>query len=87
MDRYAESIDQAGIQAFMDGKKAIDNPWITTHSDINTSYWFAGWLDGQWTFMAKFTLPDHTTLRDVRTESVNPGSQNKTGRAIDVGRG
>ena len=72
---------EEGFTAFMDGKKAADNPWMIHAHSRMANWWFAGWLDAQWEVVSKLKLT-------VIPRDVNLGAQGAEfggqGRAIDV---
>lgn len=74
--RDAVDVYEDGFTAFMDGKKAVDNPWLLNAISSVAQVWVAGWLDAQWEMVGKLKFA-------VKQPDVHLGSPS-TGRAIDV---
>ncbi len=71
---------EEGFTAFMDGKKAADNPCMNHAHPDRANWWFAGWLDAQWEVVSKLKVT-------VTPRHVNLGAQGaefSDGRALDV---
>ena len=82
-DHDAVDVYEDGFTAFMDGKMAVDNPWLLNAISSVAQVWFAGWLDAQWEILSKLKF----TTGAGKPRDVNLGAQGaefSDGRALDV---